>query len=87
LVALHAPLHWPQDIRTMRGFDQVAGEGARPGDFEVDRQELIRLYERLAGRAAEPPAAVHPLFGPLTPAEWMIWGYRHADHHLRQFGV
>jgi hypothetical protein len=29
----------------------------------------------------------HPLFGPLTRAEWGRWGLRHADHHLRQFGA
>ena len=23
----------------------------------------------------------------LTRDEWMVWGYRHTDHHLRQFGV
>jgi len=27
-----------------------------------------------------------PIFGPLTRAEWLRWGYLHADHHLRQFG-
>ena len=29
----------------------------------------------------------HPFFGALTREEWMIWGYRHTDHHLRQFAV
>jgi len=29
----------------------------------------------------------HPFFGALTPDEWMIWGYRHTDHHLRQFAL
>ena len=25
--------------------------------------------------------------GPLTREEWLIWGYRHTDHHLRQFAL
>jgi hypothetical protein len=30
---------------------------------------------------------VHPLFGPLTWREWGVATYKHADHHLRQFGA
>lgn len=29
----------------------------------------------------------HAFFGKMTPAEWGIINYKHADHHLRQFGV
>jgi Protein of unknown function (DUF1569). len=29
----------------------------------------------------------HYLFGPLTEAQWARWGWRHMDHHLRQFGL
>lgn len=29
----------------------------------------------------------HPLFGALTPRSWGVLGYRHTDHHFRQFGV
>jgi hypothetical protein len=31
--------------------------------------------------------AQHPMFGAMPRADWLIWGYRHMDHHLRQFGV
>ena len=27
------------------------------------------------------------LFGQLSNDEWGVLGYRHLDHHLRQFGV
>ena len=27
----------------------------------------------------------HPFFGPLTRKDWGVLGYRHSDHHLRQF--
>jgi hypothetical protein len=29
----------------------------------------------------------HPIFGRMTLDEWMRWGYRHCDHHFRQFGA
>ena len=29
----------------------------------------------------------HPAFGRLTPQAWGVLGYRHTNHHLRQFGV
>jgi hypothetical protein len=29
----------------------------------------------------------HPVFGEMTPRAWYVLGYRHMDHHLRQFGV
>jgi len=29
----------------------------------------------------------HPAFGFITPETWGVLGYRHTDHHLRQFGV
>jgi hypothetical protein len=32
-------------------------------------------------------ATQHPMFGRLTTNEWNVWGFRHADHHLRQFGL
>ena len=37
-------------------------------------------------RAGRSYAPAHPMFGPMTPEDWMRWGYLHADHHLRQFG-
>jgi hypothetical protein len=30
---------------------------------------------------------LHPAFGKMDQRDWLAWGYRHVDHHLRQFGV
>jgi hypothetical protein len=27
------------------------------------------------------------LFGEMSRSDWLAWGYRHVDHHMRQFGV
>jgi hypothetical protein len=54
-------------------------------EFESDRRELESLIEQFAQRTAA-SLQPHPIFGRLTDSEWQRWGYRHMDHHLRQFG-
>lgn len=84
LVALRLPFPWPHGVRTRADVDQERG-GTPPQDFATDVAQLVRACERFA--ADESPRAPHYLFGPLTRREWCRWGYRHMDHHLRQFGV
>ncbi len=46
------------------------------------------VFEALVHRLdASPGGAPHPTFGPLTKSEWGQLGWKHIDHHLRQFGV
>ena len=55
-------------------------------DWSVEKAEIrryIETFETNAGRTWPD----HPAFGTLTPAAWGVLGYRHTDHHLRQFGV
>lgn len=82
-IALRAPMKWPQGIKTVPEVDQKAG-GTPPMEFAADRAGLLAALDRFA--ASRGPFVAHPIFGPLTTAEWMRWGYLHADHHLRQFG-
>jgi hypothetical protein len=85
-MALTLPIPWPRGVPTAPELDQAAGGGTPPGEFERD---VATLRDRVArfvgsrGRGLTP----HPVFGELGPAEWGRWGWRHADHHLRQFGV
>ena len=83
-VALYLPVHWPHGMKTRPAVDQEAG-GTPPGVFADDVAELTRACERFA--ADRRPRQPHYLFGDLSPAEWARWGYRHMDHHLRQFGL
>lgn len=55
-----------------------------PDAFDVERATLKVLLDRLGGNVSY---AAHPLFGTMTRSEWGALGYRHFDHHLRQFGV
>ena len=55
--------------------------------FEDERAALLELLERIAAGSREGAGPAHPLFGPLTWREWGVVTYKHADHHLRQFGA
>ncbi|MBC7842412.1 MAG: DUF1569 domain-containing protein [Gemmatimonadaceae bacterium] len=55
-----------------------------PEAFDVERSNAKALIARLAGNVTY---ATHPIFGSLTKSEWGALGYKHFDHHLRQFGV
>ena len=62
----------------------------KPGDatsFEAERTALLGLLERIGTGPREGMGPAHPLFGPLTWREWGVATYKHADHHLKQFGA
>ena len=83
-IALHTNFPWPKGSPTRPEVDQTK-DGTKPSDFGRDRDRVVALLRRFA--ASDARYAAHPLFGPLTREEWMIWGYRHTDHHLRQFAL
>jgi hypothetical protein len=85
-VALDLPMQWPQGTPTRPEVDAEA-DGTKPGDFENDRQELLRLLDRFTRQPRDFEWDPHPIFGPLSETEWMRWGYLHMDHHFRQFGA
>jgi Protein of unknown function (DUF1569) len=83
-VALNVPMKWPQGVATRPEMEQGVG-GSCPTDFDADRRAVQELLARFAGTAHE-EMSPHPIFGQMTKAEWLRWGYLHTDHHLRQFG-
>jgi len=85
-VALYAPLEWPKGVKTGKGVDQDQG-GTRPVEFEGDRQRLEQTVRRFTAMPRDFRFARHPVFGEMSAAQWLRWGYLHADHHFRQFGV
>ena len=80
---LHTPMRWPRNLKTRPEVEQGLG-GTPPGDWLED---LSRLRQLIAVFPQQRNFAPHPIFGPMSWSEWQIWGYRHVDHHLRQFGV
>ena len=62
----------------------------KPADassFEEERAALLELLERIGTGLRDGVAPDHPLFGPLSWREWGVATYKHADHHLKQFGA
>src|SRR5688572_10831877 len=62
----------------------------KPADsssFEEERAALLELLERIGTGLRDGVAPDHPLFGPLSWREWCVATYKHADHHLKQFGA
>lgn len=59
-----------------------------PRDFQQEKANLIQQINRLFEMGEKGATAPkHAFFGKMTPAEWGIINYKHADHHLSQFGV
>ncbi len=55
--------------------------------LEEERAVLLGLIQRIGTGSRDGAGPTHPLFGPLTWREWGVLTYKHADHHLRQFGA
>ena len=84
--ALHSPLPWPKGIRTPKRVDQEHG-GTQPVEFLADRERAINSLRALAAVPRGEWPDFHPLMGPLSDWEWRRFGWRHTDHHLKQFGL
>jgi hypothetical protein len=61
--------------------------GVAPAAFAEERAALLELLERIGTGPREGAGPAHPLFGPLSWREWGAVTYKHADHHLKQFGA
>jgi hypothetical protein len=85
-VALYAPGKWPQGVPTRPEFDQLAGDGTPPAQFDADVRSLLATLDRFSRRPRDFQFRPHPMFKKMSEAQWMRWGYLHMDHHLRQFG-
>ena len=55
--------------------------------IEEERTALLELLERIGTGPRDGAGPGHPLFGPLPRREWGVVTYKHADHHLKQFGA
>ncbi len=55
------------------------------GDAAQQKQQWITRVEGYANYSN--PAFIHDFFGKMTQEQIGVFAYKHADHHLRQFGV
>jgi hypothetical protein len=56
----------------------------KSGDIETQKKEWITRVEQYG--QFDNFSFIHPFFGPMTKEQIGVFAYKHADHHLRQFG-
>ena len=55
--------------------------------LDEEKREFRELLLKLVAVPAGYRWPRHPAFGAMTRRSWGVLGYRHVDHHFRQFGV
>jgi hypothetical protein len=81
-IALYAPMKWRTGLKTVLELEP-GQPGNVPADFVADKAGLLAEMQRFREAIGTP---LHAFFGPMSRADWLRWGYLHADHHLRRFG-
>lgn len=59
----------------------------QPGNWDTECAKLKELMDTFASRPRDMSFPRHPAFGTLSRRAWGVLGYKHVDHHFRQFGV
>jgi hypothetical protein len=85
-IALWSPLPFPRGWPT-NPLHNPRDKGTRPSQFEKDLARAIEGIEGIAAAAPNTLEPAHGTFGTMSVADWQRWAYKHADHHLRQFGL
>ena len=75
-----------ESVQTVKGLDQVAGEGTKPGIFEEDKTILIEYLNRFNETDENFSFSFHPFFGEIGKSHWDRLVVYHLNHHLKQFG-
>jgi len=81
-LALYGPMKWRTGLKTIRELEP-GQPGTVPADFSADKAGALAEMQRFRDSIG---TSAHAFLGPMTRADWLRWGYLHADHHLRQFG-
>ena len=66
---------------------ELVTRGIAVGEWNDSVAALRATFDRFASKDPGAKWPEHPVFGPLTGHAWGALGWRHLDHHLRQFGV
>ncbi|HUQ48178.1 MAG TPA: hypothetical protein VM053_08050 [Gemmatimonadaceae bacterium] len=73
---------WPKGVPTAP--ELLARESSGWESERADFIERLGSFGKLKSKSHWP---LHPAFGRLSTRTWGVLGYKHTDHHLRQFGV
>lgn len=77
----------PRMPRGVKSGANPAAAVVEPAAFAQDLERAVTLLQQVATGAPDALVDRHPIFGPMTRADWMRWAFLHTDHHLRQFGL
>ena len=84
---LYAPLRVAGGNPDEPGDRSGRGRARGPWSSPPTSRELEALLELVTAERGRLDRQPHPLFGAMSDAAWLRWGYLHMDHHLRQFGA
>lgn len=73
---------WPQGAPTAPELLPAA-----PTEWAADLARFRDLLEQVGAKSPAGDWPRHPAFGKMSGKDWGVLGFRHLDHHLRQFGV
>ena len=59
----------------------------KTASIDEELQQLESAMTRFAGKRNDAVWPIHPAFGKISGKSWGRLGYKHINHHLRQFGV
>lgn len=82
----HLFVYWVRFPRSAHAPREMVTRST-PVQWDSDLAGLRDSLERFGSLDRRGKWPVHPVFGPLSGRAWGALGWRHLDHHLRQFGV
>jgi hypothetical protein len=59
----------------------------KPLEWAIEHAAVRKHVQSFEKPDAKAMCPEHPVFGKMTPRAWGVLGYRHMDHHFRQFGI
>lgn len=81
-------------LRSTVGNDKPMQKGmpagflaVKDGDGDIQQQKQMWITRINQYGTFDNPAFIHDFFGKMTNEQLGILAYKHADHHLRQFGA
>ncbi|MDX1647519.1 MAG: DUF1569 domain-containing protein [Longimicrobiales bacterium] len=82
-LALRLPMGWPRGLPNPM---DPASVDVPVSELEALRERVALGLETMSRWTVSETTPPHPAFGRMTTWEWRRWAYKHADHHLKQFG-
>jgi hypothetical protein len=56
-------------------------------NWDGECRDLRKMMDAFASRPPDANMPDHPAFGKLSRRAWGALGYKHIDHHFKQFGI